>query len=91
MQVNLWDLRGGSSGTVHFGSGGVYHHPLLDSVNLRLALALVPGLASQTAIPASGVQWLQVSAAALLLSLLLLLFWRKGQLRRRDVLLGIGG
>lgn len=59
LQVKLWDLRGGSSGALRFG-GTVHHHPLLDSLSLRLALTAVPGLADQTAIPASGVQWLQV-------------------------------
>jgi hypothetical protein len=53
--VRLWDLRGGASSALRFG-GTVHHHPLLAAVSLRLALTAVPGLASQTAIPASGVQ-----------------------------------
>mgnify|MGYP001093765225 CR=1 FL=1 len=56
----MWDLRGGSSGALHLGSSGVYHHPVLCSLNLRLALTAVPGLASQTVIPATAIQWLQV-------------------------------
>lgn len=58
-QVRVWDLRGGSSGTLRFG-GTVHHHPLLESISLRAALTAVPGLADQTSIPASAVQWLQV-------------------------------
>jgi len=38
----------------------VHHHPLLASVNLRYALTAVPGLASQTSIPASAVHSMQV-------------------------------
>ncbi|GAB4817829.1 hypothetical protein N2152v2_004875 [Parachlorella kessleri] len=58
-EVNIWDLRGGSSGALRLGSNGVYHHPVLSSLHLRLALTAVPGLASQTAIPAAAIQWLQ--------------------------------
>lgn len=50
---------GGSTSTLRFG-GTVHHHPLLASVNLRYALTAVPGLASQTPIPASGVHSMQV-------------------------------
>lgn len=38
----------------------MHHHPLLASFNLRYALTAVPGLASQTSIPASGVHSMQV-------------------------------
>ena len=38
----------------------MHHHPLLASVNLRYALTAVPGLASQTAIPARAVHSMQV-------------------------------
>lgn len=58
-QVKVWDLRGGSAGTLRFGAA-VHVHPLLDSVSLRLALAAVPGLADQSGIPPASVQWLQV-------------------------------
>ncbi|KAL4426389.1 hypothetical protein ABPG77_004683 [Micractinium sp. CCAP 211/92] len=58
-EVKLWDLRGGSTSTLRFG-GTVHHHPLLASVNLRYALTAVPGLASQTPIPASGVHSMQL-------------------------------
>jgi hypothetical protein len=51
--------RGGSCSTLRFG-GSVHHHPLLASVNLRYALTAVPGLARQTAIPASAVHSMQV-------------------------------
>lgn len=57
--------RGGSSSTLRFG-GTVHHHPLLASINLRHALTGVPGLASQTFIPASAVHSMQVSAPACL-------------------------
>jgi len=40
--------------------GTVHHHPLLASFNIRFALTGVPGLASQTAIPASAVHSMQV-------------------------------
>ncbi len=51
--------RGGRSSTMRFG-GTVHHHPLLASFNIRFALTGVPGLASQTAIPASAVHSMQV-------------------------------
>ena len=40
--------------------GAVHHHPLLASFNMRFALTGVPGLASQTTIPASAVHSMQV-------------------------------
>lgn len=41
----------------------MHHHPPLAAVNLRYALTGVPGLASQTAIPASAVHSMQVRTA----------------------------
>ena len=51
--------RGGSTSTLRFG-GSVHHHPLLAAFNIRHALTGVPGLASQTAIPASGIHSMQL-------------------------------
>lgn len=38
----------------------MHHHPLLAAFNIRHALTGVPGLASQTAIPASGIHSMQL-------------------------------
>lgn len=44
--IKAWDLRGGSGGALRFG-GIIHHHPILTTVDLRLALLEVPNLAEQ--------------------------------------------
>jgi hypothetical protein len=59
-EVRLWELRGGSGGALRFG-GVVHHHPSLACVNLRAALARVPGLAAQAGgVPAAAVHSMQM-------------------------------
>ena len=45
MQVLAWDVRGGA------GVLGAHRHPQLAAVSLRGALARVPGLTAETAVP----------------------------------------
>lgn len=51
-----WDVRGGA------GVLGAHRHPHLASVNLRGALARVPGLTAETAVPPATVASLALDA-----------------------------
>jgi len=53
VQIIMWDIRKGRSAAHQLGGYGPAKHPILAIINMRKALAAIPGLTSQTPVPNS--------------------------------------
>ncbi len=53
VQIIMWDIRKGRSAAHQLGGYGPAKHPILAIINMRKALAAIPGLTLQTPVPNS--------------------------------------
>ena len=58
MQIILWDIRKGGPRVHQLGAYGPAKQPVLAVISMQKALAAIPGLSSETHIPASNLNQL---------------------------------